>query len=70
MDNTLFFVEISDTMCDLENNVACKVLAKVGKLYDLVEEFSTFHHYDVGKKKAQKIVEQRLTLHDEVIVII
>lgn len=55
MDNTLFFVEISDTISDLENNVARKVLAEVGKLYDLVKEFSTFHHYDVGKKRGRKL---------------
>lgn len=45
VNNPALFVEIPNTLCDLENDVPRQVLAKVSQLDDLVEQFSSSHNF-------------------------
>jgi hypothetical protein len=44
VNNAAFLVEVSDALCDLEDDVPRQVLTEVSQLDDLVEELSPSHH--------------------------
>ena len=41
--NTACFMEVSNSLRDLDNDMPCEVFAEVRKLHDLVEQFASFH---------------------------
>ena len=57
VDDTTLLVQVPDALRDLEYDVACQILAEVGKLDDLVEKLATLHHCGVresAKRSARK----------------
>jgi hypothetical protein len=46
MDDAPLFVEITDTVGDLQDHMSSEVFAEICELDDLVKEFATLHHCD------------------------
>ena len=50
VDDTTFFVEVSNSLRDLKDDMACEILAEIGEFHNLVEQFASFH--DCGNNTA------------------